>query len=99
MSLAMCTSLYSPERLRTGDEVWVSTRSRIFGRNVSRKHAWVSAGFDARIRNTIRWKIWLKLWGNVCFSPISALTLATLDRITFEPGLRAPCNSMMGLRR
>lgn len=55
----------------------------------------VSAGFEAPIRDTIRWNIWLKLWGNVCFNPISALTLATLDRITTEPGLRALCKTMM----
>ncbi|MEA2916443.1 MAG: 2-dehydropantoate 2-reductase, partial [Bradyrhizobium sp.] len=30
-----------------------------------------------------------------CFNPISALTLATLDRVTSEPGLRALCKSMM----
>jgi 2-dehydropantoate 2-reductase len=57
--------------------------------------ALVSAGFEAPIRDAIRWNIWLKLWGNVCFNPISALTLATLDRITTEPGLRALCTSMM----
>jgi 2-dehydropantoate 2-reductase len=64
-------------------------------RIVALRDALVSAGFDAPIRETIRWNIWLKLWGNVCFNPISALTLATLDRVTSEPGLRALCNSMM----
>ena len=59
------------------------------------RDALVSAGFDAPVRDSIRWNIWLKLWGNVCFNPISALTLATLDRITSEPGLRALCQSMM----
>lgn len=53
------------------------------------------AGLDAPIRDNIRWNIWLKLWGNVCFNPISALTGATLDRITGEPRLRALCRSMM----
>jgi 2-dehydropantoate 2-reductase len=59
------------------------------------RDALVSAGFDAPIRDAIRWNIWLKLWGNVCFNPISVLTLATLDRVTSEPGLRALCISMM----
>src|ERR1700730_12482167 len=68
-----------------------STSDRI----VALRDALVSAGFDAPIRDTIRWNIWLKLWGNVCFNPISVLTLATLDRITAEPGLRALCKSMM----
>src|ERR1700735_2782482 len=63
------------------------------------RDALVSAGFDAPIRDTIRWNIWLKLWGNVCFNPISALTLATLDRVTSEPGLRAVCISMMAEAR
>jgi len=53
------------------------------------------AGFDAPVRENIRWNIWLKLWGNVCFNPISALTGATLDRITAEPALRALCKAMM----
>jgi 2-dehydropantoate 2-reductase len=57
--------------------------------------ALVSAGFEAPIRDAIRWNIWLKLCGNVCFNPISALTLATLDRVTSEPGLRALCTKMM----
>lgn len=48
------------------------------------------AGFDAPIRDAIRWNVWLKLWGNVCFNPISALTHATLDRITQGP-LRELC--------
>jgi 2-dehydropantoate 2-reductase len=68
-----------------------STSDRI----VALRDALVSAGFDAPIRDTIRWNIWLKLWGNVCFNPISALTLAPLDRITSEPGLRALCKAMM----
>jgi len=53
------------------------------------------ANFEAPIRDQIRWNVWLKLWGNVCFNPISALTHATLDRITTEPGLRQLCKQMM----
>ena len=48
------------------------------------------ANFDAPIRNAIRWNVWLKLWGNVCFNPISALTHATLDQIT-SGALREVC--------
>jgi 2-dehydropantoate 2-reductase len=58
-----------------------------------------AAGFDAPVRDNIRWNIWLKLWGNVCFNPISALTGATLDRITGEPGLRALCETMIAETR
>jgi 2-dehydropantoate 2-reductase len=53
------------------------------------------AGFDAPVRDNIRWNIWLKLWGNVCLNPISALTGATLDRIIADPALRALCKTMM----
>jgi 2-dehydropantoate 2-reductase len=58
-------------------------------------HTLVQAGFDAPVRDNIRWNIWLKLWGNACFNPISLLTLATLDRITSEPGLRRVCSAVM----
>jgi 2-dehydropantoate 2-reductase len=57
--------------------------------------ALTEAGFDAPVRDNIRWNIWLKLWGNVCFNPISALTGATLDRIIGEPALRSLCKTMM----
>jgi 2-dehydropantoate 2-reductase len=57
--------------------------------------ALTDAGFDAPVRENVRWNIWLKLWGNVCFNPISVLTGATLDRITTEPALRALCKTMM----
>jgi 2-dehydropantoate 2-reductase len=53
------------------------------------------AGFDAPVRDNIRWNIWLKLWGNVCFNPISALTGATLGRMIGNPALRALCKTMM----
>ena len=57
--------------------------------------ALVAAGFDVPVRDNIRWNVWLKLWGNACFNPISLLTLATLDRITGEPGLRSVCLTVM----
>ena len=64
-------------------------------RIVALAEALTQAGFDAPVRDNIRWNIWLKLWGNVCFNPISVLTGATLDRITGEPTLRALCKTMM----
>jgi 2-dehydropantoate 2-reductase len=54
-----------------------------------------AASFDVPVRDNIRWNIWLKLWGNVCFNPISALTGATLGRMTGDPDLRALCKTMM----
>jgi 2-dehydropantoate 2-reductase len=52
-------------------------------------------GFDAPVLTDIRSEIWLKLWGNLCFNPISALTRATLDVVATQPDLRALCVHMM----
>jgi len=57
--------------------------------------ALVAAGLEAPIRDDIRDEIWLKLCGNVCFNPVSALTLATLDVIAGDPETRAVCHAMM----
>jgi 2-dehydropantoate 2-reductase len=54
-----------------------------------------AAGFDARVREEIRWNIWLKLWSNICFNPISMLTGATVDRIATESTLRSLCERLM----
>jgi 2-dehydropantoate 2-reductase len=54
-----------------------------------------AAGLKAPIRDNIRDEIWLKLWGNLCFNPISALTHATLDVIAHDPGTRAVARAMM----
>ena len=37
------------------------------------------AGLKAPVRPKLRDEIWVKLWGNLSFNPISALTHATLD--------------------
>lgn len=55
-----------------------------------------AGGFDAPVREDIRDEIWLKLWGNLCLNPISALTLATVDQVASDPGTRAICRAMMG---
>ena len=55
----------------------------------------VAGGLEAPIRHDIRDEIWLKLWGNLCLNPISALTHATLDLITSDPATRAICRAMM----
>ncbi|HEY4805206.1 MAG TPA: 2-dehydropantoate 2-reductase, partial [Paraburkholderia sp.] len=64
-------------------------------RIVQLHEAMQAAGFDAPIRENIRDEIWLKLWGNLCFNPISALTHATLDVITSDPATRAVARTMM----
>ena len=53
------------------------------------------AGFTSRVRNNIRDDIWVKLWGNLCFNPISALTHATLDKVAGETGTASVCRQMM----
>ncbi|MCC6718963.1 MAG: 2-dehydropantoate 2-reductase [Acetobacteraceae bacterium] len=55
----------------------------------------ISAGLKAPVRPRIRDEIWVKLWGNLCFNPVSALTGATLATITGRPDLRALCRAMM----
>jgi len=55
----------------------------------------IDAGFKAPVRSQIRNEIWIKLWGNLSFNPLSALTHATLDVIATEPGTRAIAREMM----
>jgi 2-dehydropantoate 2-reductase len=53
------------------------------------------AGFKAPVLPDIRAEIWLKLWGNLVFNPISALTRATLVDICQNPATRALAAAMM----
>ncbi|SDI27761.1 2-dehydropantoate 2-reductase [Lutimaribacter saemankumensis] len=57
--------------------------------------ALASAGLKAPVRPRIRDEIWVKLWGNLSFNPISALTHATLDVLCTDPGTRAVARGMM----
>jgi 2-dehydropantoate 2-reductase len=43
--------------------------------------AFAKAGFKAPVVSDVRSEIWTKLWGNLSFNPISALTHATLEGI------------------
>ena len=43
--------------------------------------AMMRAGFKAPVARDIRSELWIKLWGNLSFNPISALTHATLEQI------------------
>jgi 2-dehydropantoate 2-reductase len=53
------------------------------------------AGFKAPIIGDIRSEIWLKLWGNLSFNPISALTHATLVDVCQFPLTRELATQMM----
>lgn len=54
-----------------------------------------ASGFKAPVLSDIRSEIWTKLWGNLSFNPISALTHATLVDICRFPATRALVTSMM----
>ncbi|MGB9329149.1 MAG: 2-dehydropantoate 2-reductase [Steroidobacteraceae bacterium] len=53
------------------------------------------AGLKSPILEDIRAEIWLKLWGNMTFNPISALARATLSGICQYPPSRALAAAMM----
>ena len=54
-----------------------------------------NAGFKAPVLDNIRAEIWLKLWGNLTFNPISSLSHATLVDICQYPLTRALAAAMM----
>jgi 2-dehydropantoate 2-reductase len=64
-------------------------------RAIAFSEALIHAGLKAPVRPRIRDEIWIKLWGNLCFNPISALTHATLDVIATDPETRAVARAMM----
>ncbi len=54
-----------------------------------------AAGLKSPILDNIRAEIWLKLWGNLSFNPISALTHSTLVDLCQFPLTRELASSMM----
>ena len=57
--------------------------------------AFTRAGFKAPVIGDIRSEIWLKLWGNLSFNPISALTHSTLVGLLQYPLTRELSVQMM----
>ena len=57
--------------------------------------ALTAAGLKAPVRPKIRDEIWVKLWGNLSFNPISALTHSTLDVLCTDPGTHEVARNMM----
>jgi 2-dehydropantoate 2-reductase len=55
----------------------------------------VKAGFKSPVLDNIRAEIWLKLWGNLTFNPISSLAHATLVDICQYPPTRDLAAAMM----
>lgn len=64
-------------------------------RAIALSGALTAAGLKAPVRKRLRDEIWVKLWGNLSFNPISALTHATLDVLATDPGTRAVARAMM----
>jgi len=57
--------------------------------------AMMKAGFKSPVSKDIRGEIWVKLWGNLCLNPLSALTHATLEDICRFPASRELVATMM----
>ena len=69
------------------------------GENTARvmrvSECFIRGGLQAPVLKDIRAEIWLKLWGNLTFNPISALSRATLAGICQYPPSRAVAAAMM----
>jgi len=57
--------------------------------------ALIAAGIKSPVRPNIRTEIWMKLWGNLSFNPLSVLTMATLQDLATDPGTRRVTAVMM----
>jgi 2-dehydropantoate 2-reductase len=64
-------------------------------RTTALANALVAAGLRAPVRPRIRDELWVKLWGNLSFNPISALTGATLEQIGNDTATRSVVRAMM----
>ncbi len=57
--------------------------------------ALMGAGMKSPVSRDIRSEIWLKLWGNLSFNPVSLLTHATLERLASDPDTAGTIRQMM----
>lgn len=57
--------------------------------------AMIKAGFKVPVSGDIRSELWVKLWGNLTFNPVSALTHATLEAICRFAPTRELARQMM----
>ena len=55
----------------------------------------VNAGIKSPVRGNLRDEIWLKLWGNLSFNPVSVLTQGTLLQLATDHGTRKVIRAMM----
>lgn len=54
-----------------------------------------AAGIKIETTARIRDALWMKLWGNIAFNPLSVLTGATMGRMAEDPGVRAVLRAAM----
>ena len=79
-----------------GDRFPVGELDGSSSERVNRVSACLSAaGFKAPVLDNIRAEIWLKLWGNLTFNPISSLSHSTLVDICQYPPSRELAAAMM----
>jgi 2-dehydropantoate 2-reductase len=92
------TELLAPGVIKhvEGDRFPVGEPDRSSSERVTRvSECFIRAGLKAPVLEDIRAEIWLKLWGNMTFNPISALSRATLAGICQYPPSRALAAAMM----
>jgi 2-dehydropantoate 2-reductase len=65
-------------------------------RIVALSELFTKAGFKSPALSDVRAEIWMKLWGNLTFNPVSALSHATLEDICCFTPTRALAAAMMG---
>jgi len=83
-------------RLVEGDRFPVGELDGTTSRRVTAvSECFTRAGFKAPVLENIRAEIWLKLWGNLTFNPISALSRSTLADICQYPLSRELAAAMM----
>ncbi|MFC3111331.1 2-dehydropantoate 2-reductase [Undibacterium arcticum] len=79
-----------------GDRFPVGELDGSVGHRVTKiSECFINAGFKAPVLENIRAEIWLKLWGNLTFNPISALSHSTLVDICQYPISRELAANMM----
>lgn len=54
-----------------------------------------AAGLKIEVTPRIRDAVWMKLWGNIGFNPVSVLTGATQGRMVGDPGVRGVLRAVM----
>jgi 2-dehydropantoate 2-reductase len=54
-----------------------------------------AAGIKSPVKPGLRNEIWLKLWGNLSFNPVSVLTMGTLVELATDAGTHRVIRSMM----